>query len=1014
MTFSADRWARVSPLLDEALELEGDERRAFVGRVAATSPDVAADLEVLLAADAGSGDVLERSVQAASLAFLADVANADHDAGADHAPPQIGVWRILREIGRGGMGVVYLAERAGADFDQQVALKVIRRGVDSEQALERFRRERQILARFRHPAIAALIDGGVSADGRPYFAMEYVDGQPITEHADRARATIVERLRLVAAAATAVQYAHANLVVHRDLKPSNILVTAGGEVKLLDFGIAQILTGDGSPARSDLTLTGERAMTVDYASPEQIRGDAATTATDIYALGLVLYELLCGRRAHASTSASLHDRERAVLDRDVIDPSRALTTVVAGEVSEPALSGDDIASRRGMTVDRLRRRLSGDLDTIVRTALNRDPARRYASVEGLTRDIERHLAGLPIAARPDSTTYRMGKFVARHRIGVAVTALVALLLVAATVVTFRQATIADREARKAREVSAFLTSIFTISDPSEARGAAVTAREILDRGAQRIETDLGNQPELQADMYAIVGDVYRNLGLIEPSGVLLKRALERTRAMYGTDDARTAEATERWARWLWDHGDYREAEQMLRETLAWQRRRLGSRSPAVSQTLSTLAAVAAEDGKSEESLALHREALALDQALHGERHESVVTDLSNIATALQRLNRFDEAEALSRQSLQLRREMLGPDHPNVALSLNALGVILNRKGDSTAATPVLEQALALQRQIFGPNHPEIAQTLDNLALAQEHTGRLKEAAATARQALAVRRASADPNHPDFAISLNNFATISYRLGAYAEAEEALRSAITLWKRTLGPEHRSVGTAINNLGTVLRERGDLVAAEPILREALQLRRKIGGNESPDVAVSLKNLGLLLIDAERFVEADTVVRQAVDLSRRVFPAGHPRQAEMLIALGRLRLETGQAAAAESPLREALEIRVVKVGANSAQTAETRMYLGACLLRLGRPDDGRALLEAARDVRRSTFGADSWQAAEVDVSLALLARRQGHSKEAAALFDQAVNCLRNALGPLHPLVRTAERARAGKVNL
>jgi serine/threonine-protein kinase len=372
MSLSAERWARVSPLLDEALELDAGARRALLARLAVTSPDVVGDLAALLEAAEAPDDVLERSVQAESLNFLSDAAELGRAEADDRVPDRIGAWRVVREIGRGGMGVVYLAERADGEFDQQVALKVIRRGLDSDEILLRFRRERQILARFQHPAIASLVDGGVTDDGRPYFAMERVDGQPITIHADAVRASIDDRLRLVLAACAAVQYAHANLVVHRDLKPSNIMVTADGQVKLLDFGIAQVLTEAGSAERTDVTREGRRAMTLDYASPEQIRGDAATTATDVYGLGLVLYELLAGRRAHAVTSVSPHDRERAVLDRDVIEPSRALsspaTTEAAGDGTPAA---EDIAARRATTVARLRRRLRGDLDTIVRTALPR-------------------------------------------------------------------------------------------------------------------------------------------------------------------------------------------------------------------------------------------------------------------------------------------------------------------------------------------------------------------------------------------------------------------------------------------------------------------------------------------------------------------------------------------------------------------------------------------------------------------------------------------------------------------
>lgn len=1002
MSLSAERWARLSPLLDEILDLDADGRRAALARLTLATPDLVADLEALLAADDRADDALQRSVHAESIAFLDNVAGeATADVSTETPPDRIGDWRIIREIGRGGMGVVYLAQRADRDFDQHVALKVVRRGLDSEQIVSRFRRERQILARFRHPAIAALVDGGIGSDGRPYFAMEYVDGQPITRHADAARATVDDRLRVLLAACAAVQYAHANLVVHRDLKPSNILVVPNGQVKLLDFGIAQVLTQDGLAEPTDLTRDGSRAMTLDYASPEQLRGEAATTATDVYGLGLVLYELLTGRRAHTVTSGSYSDRLSAVLDHDVIEPSRSVTPT-----ADPSLS--DVAIARGTTLERLRRRLRGDLDTIVRTALHREPSRRYASAEAFARDIERHLAGLPIAARPDAWSYRAGKFIARHRAGVAATAAIVLLVFAALGVAVWQARIAEREARKSRAVSEFLTSIFTVADPSESRGAAVTAREILDQGSRRIETDLRDQPDLQADMFGIVGEVYRNLGMLTQSGAMVKRALDRTQELYGADDPRTAAAAHRWARWLWDTGDYARAEQTLRETLTLQRRVLGREAPQISETLSTLAAVLGEDNKHEEALALHREALSIDRAAHGERHARVATDLSNIAVVLERLSRFDEAERLQREALEMRRDLLGPDHPDVANSMNALAVVLNARGNSAAAVPLLQDTLALQRRLFGLRHPEIPQTLDNLGLAYQRTGRMREALAAAREAVDLRRQILGPNHPDLATSLNNFATTSYGLGAYEDAERALRAAIELWKRSLGPEHRNVATALNNLGAVLREKGDLVGAEPVLHEALVLRRKIGSEDSADVALSLKNLGLLLIDTRRYAEADAPLQRAIEIWRRVLPAAHPRLADGLVALGRLRLETARLSEAERLLRAGLEIRITKVGASSPQAAEARMYLGACLTRRHQFDEADTLLRSALEIRRTTFGAESWQAGEVGVHTAVLAAARGQSATAATLYREAVERLTTSLGKSHHLLGAAERER------
>ncbi|HET7216574.1 MAG TPA: protein kinase, partial [Vicinamibacterales bacterium] len=538
---SSDEWARLEAVLDEVLELEGDVRLEAIARACGDDEALRAKVEAFVAADVEAHDFLETPA--------AEYAAGLVRAAADEAPAEereqpgdlVGPYRVISEIGRGGMGRVFLARRDDGQFDQRVALKLLRAGGDGVEIQQRFLRERQILARLQHPNIARLLDGGVTADGRPYFAMEYVAGEPITLYCDRRRLDVNKRLDLFIAVCDAVQYAHQNLVVHRDLKPSNTLVTADGEVKLLDFGIAKVLHEPDEGGNGDPTLTrlGSGPMTPEYAAPEQVRGDPVTTATDVYALGALAYELLTGRGPHRLTRLTAAEVERVIAEGDVDRPSAAIAR------SRPIADGrtaDDVAAARATDGPRLRRQLRGDLDTIVMTALQKDPARRYASAGALVDDLRKYQGRMPIAARPDSVSYRASRFVRRHAIGVAATALVLASLVAGLIGTAWQARVASREALKAREISQFLASLFEVADPARTNGRDVTAKDLLDRGAARVETELADQPDVQADMLVLLGKIYRDLGEYDRAQPLLERAVALRTSVFGRDTARTADA----------------------------------------------------------------------------------------------------------------------------------------------------------------------------------------------------------------------------------------------------------------------------------------------------------------------------------------------------------------------------------------------------------------------------------------------------------------------------------------
>ncbi len=484
-TLTPERWKRVESVLDAALELDPALRPDYLMTSCQGDLELRAEVERLLHSCARAEGLLAGAAPAAFGALL--------QSPGDEAIPEgrIGPYRVLGVAGRGGMGVVYLAERADDQYRKRVALKLLRRGLDDPHLVRRFLEERQILAALDHPHIARLLDGGVTSDGLPWFALEYVEGEPIDRSCDRRRLPVEQRLRLFLAVCDAVQYAHRNLVVHRDLKPSNILVTPVGKVKLLDFGVAKLLAGGEAPDTT-LTRAGWRAMTPEYASPEQVRGEPVTVASDVYSLGVVLYQLLAGQRPYRLRNRVPNEIERVVLEEQPGPPSAA------------AARGDaEAAGARGTTSDRLRRRLAGDLDLIVLQALRKEPERRYPTVDRLASDLRRHLQGLPVSAAPDRWHYRARKFARRHLVGVSAAIGFVLLLAGFAALTGLQSARTARERDRAERVSAFLTELLRSPDPFRGRGAAITVREVLDSAVQRLPRELGRQPGLQADLLGL-------------------------------------------------------------------------------------------------------------------------------------------------------------------------------------------------------------------------------------------------------------------------------------------------------------------------------------------------------------------------------------------------------------------------------------------------------------------------------------------------------------------------------
>jgi eukaryotic-like serine/threonine-protein kinase len=837
----------------------------------------------------------------------------------------IGPYRLVRELGQGGMGIVYLAERADGQFEQRVALKLIKRGMDSDEILRRFLGERQVLARLSHTHIARLLDGGVSAGGQPYFAMEYVDGVPLHRYCEERGLGFEERLRLFRQVCEAVQYAHGSLVVHRDLKPSNILVTSAGDTKLVDFGIAKLLHEDG--AERSATRTDQRLMTPDYAAPEQVRGDPVTTATDVYALGAILYQLLSGQPPHRFTGRSKADRYRMILEVEPEPPSEVVRGAAAG------------------------RRLRGDLDFIVLKALRKDPARRYSSVEALLDDLERHRTGLPIRARSDSVAYRARKFLSRHRLGATIAGLVVLALAAGLGGALWQARATAREAAKARAVRNFVVSLFRVSQPEESRGREITARELLERGARRIDSGLARQPELQAELLDVLGVIHRDLGLYPEADTLLQRAVRLSRATYGESHPDVAARLTDWGSVLAARGEFVRAESLLTEAHDILRRTRGP-DTSVATTLSTLASVHRRKGSFAQAESLYREALRIDRDSRGDDLLRVAEDLDNLGLVQEEAGQLKGADLSYQEALALRRERLDPDHPQVITSLHHLATLREKQGEFAKAEELEREVLERRRRIYPAGHPEIAYALQSLGTTLQIQGGYAEAESLDLEALAILRARLGADHAETLELVSNLATLKYEKGDLRGAETMFRELHAAWKRSLGDEHPTTLQALNDVAAALKYQRRYAEAEPLYREALALRRKRLGDAHPDVALAWGNLAELLAERRQLAEAERAYRVSLEIFRTALPPGNIYISGSLLAIGAALIDQGRAAEAEPLLREALAQRIDKLGPDDRRTARAQRTLGLCLVALGQLGEAEGLLlESYRTLAAAT---------------------------------------------------------------
>jgi tetratricopeptide (TPR) repeat protein/tRNA A-37 threonylcarbamoyl transferase component Bud32 len=844
-----ERWQQIEHVFHEAAARRPEERPDFLARACAGDDELRREVDALLAEDGGRQTLFATLIAEAAGSF----------AGARRGAltgSRLGPYRITGALGEGGMAEVYRAVRDDDEYRKEVAVKLVKPGMASDFMLGRFRHERQILANLDHPNVARLLDGGTTDDGLPYFVMEYVAGSPITEHCETRRLSLRRRLELFQRVCAAVSHAHRNLVVHRDLKPSNIFVTAEGEPKLLDFGIAKLLDAEHAPAAfAAHTATAMRMMTPDYAAPEQVRGEPVTTATDVYALGAVLYELLTGERAHALKGRSLQELDRVVCQEEIAPPS--------GRV---ALGG---AARA-----RLRRELRGDLDNIVLKAMRKEPGRRYQSVEQFSEDIRRHLEGRPVRARPDTLGYRAGKFVRRHRAAVAFAVVLFALLVGFAVTASMQAARIARERDRANMVTEFLVGLFEVSNPSAAKGNAVTAREVLDAGAEKVRRELRGQPEVQAAMMDSIGRVYYKLGLYDEAAPLLGESLATRRRLLGENHADVATSLAHRAELHHSKGELAEAERLYREALEMRQRLYGGRHADVAAGLNSLGVLFKDKGDHAAAEPWLRQALDLRRALHGHSHPEVAASLNELAVLFKEKGEHDVAEPFYREALEMRRRLLGEDHPDVATSLNDLAVLLSTRGRYEESEALYRQALALSRRVYGEEHHYVATNMSNLAGVLKHRGLYDEAETLYRQSLELKRRRLGAEHPEVAIVLGNYGTLLALKRDFQTAEAMFREALELKRKSFGAAHPSTALSVMNLAEVLDARGDFRAAEPLYREALAVSEKSLAPTHWRLAEMRSSFGSCLLKLGRRAEAGELLRAGHAALQTAFGDRHER--------------------------------------------------------------------------------------------------------------------------------------------
>ena len=875
---SPTRWRRLQGIVESALLMEPSAAKEFL-RTECEDESLRAEAAEMLDCYGSDTDFIGKAVGSAATAAI----NIRNLGPGD----RVGVWQLEKVLGHGGMGTVYLASRADDQFQSKAAIKVIR--VDLESApdlIMRFRVERQILANLSHPNIARLLDGGSTDTGAPYLVMEYVEGQPLDRYIESARPSLRQRLLLFRELCGAVQYAHQNLVVHRDLKPGNVYVNGQGSPVLLDFGIAKLLAPSAANDKPLLTRAAERLMTPEYASPEQLRGDTITTATDVYGLGVLLYELIAQKRPFDVAGLSPAAVERLVCETVPEPPSTAASH------SAQLLAFGQV--------------LPAELDNVVCKAMHKDPARRYASAGEFGQDIDNFLNGFPVRARPDTWTYRTTKFIRRHKVAASAALLFALTVTSLVIALAMQSREARQQARTAEQVATFLVSLFKTSRPDEAKGRVLTAREILDQGAKRISTELASEPLVQSRLLETLGTVYYTIGAYDRAESLLQQSVQILHRLGGDETAEAAEATGVLALVALQRGKLEDAVERQRKTIAVLLRVKGENSVEMASSLSNMGLMLSGLGDLNGAVESYRKAISIKARSGSFEDESTLTYKNNLEMALADLGRYKEAEPLAREVLQTRLRLLGNSHSHVGNSLNNLAFVLMQLGRYTEAESFERQALDLRRKIFGKENFEVGQTCGMLATILTRMGRYQEAQQLAEEAVEIRSRTQGPDSLGVAFAREALALSVLGSGDARRARQLLEQVRATREAKLKPGHSNLADVNDELGLVDMAEEKLENALAHFRQALSIRTQKFGPEHVSLASIENHVGEAELALGNLAESRQHFESALRLTRRSLPPAHPTEAEALLGLSMLEGKAGDERKALRLIEEALAIQ------------------------------------------------------------------------------------------------------------
>lgn len=781
-------WELIKSVVDKALTLNAGERKKYIDSACRQYPSISTDvLELLQYVEESDRDHFMKEIWSEQKNLLLDISGEIREMNLEEEfiNREIGPYRITDLLGHGGMGAVFKAVRTDGEFHLEAAIKLIRSGSDSADAMLRFGIEKEILAGLKHPNIAHLLDGGITDDGISYLIMEYVDGMPVDQYCDEHRLSLKQRLRLFKEICAAVQYAHNNLIVHRDLKPQNIYVTEEGTVKVLDFGIAKMLQTHLHRPSNVMTLPGQKIWTPQYAAPEQVRGETVSVATDVYALGILLNKILTGSYPYQLEGKNLAEME------DIIKNSQPMmSSKLFNQLDDP----DECARKRKSTAGEYFKKLTGDLDALVSKAIRKEPEYRYQSVKEISDEIDRYISGEPLLAREGTYRYRAGKFVRRHKRGLVSAASIGFIIILMTSIFIERITqernIAQLERDKLEQVVEFMTGLFEASNPVSNQGEDFTVMDLLEKGVERVEL-LEEQPLLQAEMFSVIGGSYRSMNRPAAALPLLESALQIQRENLGPDHADISNTLNALGSVYWSDGKAEKAQPYLFEALEMRKRLYGDTHPDVFTSMNNYALVLLDLKEFDDAEKLYLETLDARKKYYGDEHAKVGVSLNNLAFFLKNRGKFEESEKYFRETLSLLRKTQGEKHSDVGIALNNLGELLRRMGRYDEAEQMLIESLEIRKKVYGPDHMKVGYALNNLALTMKEKQEYEEAMRYGLQSLELFRNYHDTDHNNIAIANTIIGLIATDQGKFESAEEYLLEALHMRQRLFPDDHTEV-------------------------------------------------------------------------------------------------------------------------------------------------------------------------------------------------------------------------------